>query len=241
MEIIPAIDLKGGRCVRLYQGDFDRVTVFADDPAEVARRWEEAGSKRIHVVDLDGAREGHPMNLEALSDILSAVKVPIQVGSGIRTQEDVRRLLGMGAERVVLGTAAVEDAGLVVDLCRVFGEEAIVVSVATREGMVAIRGWQERTEIEATTLVKRMGDLGVRRFVYTDVARDGTLTGPNFAAIEQLVEETEQRIIAAGGISSVAHLTRLASLGVEGAIVGRALYTGDIDLREALEATRGVS
>lgn len=241
MEIIPAIDLKGGRCVRLYQGDFDQVTVFAGDPAEVARRWEEAGSKRIHVVDLDGAREGHPMNLEAISNILSSVKVPVQAGGGIRSRENARQVLGMGAERVVLGTAAVEDARLVVQLCTTFGEEAIVVSVDAREGMVAIRGWQERTEIEATTLVKRMGDLGVRRFVYTDVARDGTLTGPNFAAIEQLVEETEQRIIAAGGISSVAHLTRLASLGVEGAIVGRALYTGDIDLREALEATRGVS
>lgn len=241
MEIIPAIDLKGGRCVRLYQGDFDRVTVFAGDPAEVARRWEEAGSKRIHVVDLDGAREGHPMNLEAISNILSSVKVPVQAGGGIRSRENARQVLGMGVERVVLGTAAVEDARLVVQLCTTFGEEAIVVSVDAREGMVAIRGWQERTEIEATTLVKRMGDLGVRRFVYTDVARDGTLTGPNFAAIEQLVEETEQRIIAAGGISSVAHLTRLASLGVEGAIVGRALYTGDIDLREALEATRGVS
>ena len=241
MEIIPAIDLKDGRCVRLYQGDFDRVTVFAGDPAEVARRWEEAGTERIHMVDLDGARVGRPINLEVLSDILSSVKVPVQAGGGIRSRENVRQVLGMGVERVVLGTVAVEDARLVVQLCTTFGEEAIVVSVDAHEGMVAIHGWRERTEIEATTLVKRMGDLGVRRFVYTDVARDGTLTEPNFAAIERLVKETEQRVIAAGGISSVAHLTRLASLGVEGAIVGRALYTGDIDLREALEATRRAS
>jgi len=241
LEIIPAIDLKDGQCVRLYQGDFDRVTVFGGDPAEVAQRWEEAGTERIHVVDLDGARVGRPINLEVLSDILSSVKVPVQAGGGIRSRENVRQVLGMGVERVVLGTAAVEDARLVVQLCTTFGEEAIVVSVDAREGMVAIHGWRKRTEIEATTLVKRMGDLGVRRFVYTDVARDGTLTEPNFAAIERLVNETEQRVIAAGGISSVAHLTRLASLGVEGAIVGRALYTGDIDLREALEATRRAS
>ena len=241
MEIIPAIDLKDGRCVRLYQGDYDRVTVFGDDPVEVARRWEEAGAERIHVVDLDGARAGRPMNAEALSGIVSSVKVPVQTGGGIRSRESVRQMLGMGVERVVLGTVAVEDARLVVQLCTIFGEEAIVVSVDAREGMVAIRGWQEPTEIEATTLVKRMADLGVRRFVYTDVTRDGTLTEPNFAVIARLVEETEQRVIAAGGISSVAHLVRLASLGVEGALVGRALYTGDIDLGEALKATRGAS
>jgi len=236
MEVIPAIDLKGGRCVRLYQGDFDRVTVFSDTPADVARRWEEAGARRIHVVDLDGAQRGRPTNLEALAEVLEAVKVAVQVGGGIRTYEDVQRLLGMGAERAVLGTPAVEDPDMVAKLCQAFGQDAIVVSVDARDGMVTIRGWQQQTEVEAATLIRQMGERGVERFVYTDVARDGTLTGPNFAAVESLIKKTGGRIIAAGGISSIEHLVRLAKAGAEGAIVGQALYTGDIDLRQALEA-----
>jgi phosphoribosylformimino-5-aminoimidazole carboxamide ribotide isomerase len=236
MEVIPAIDLKGGRCVRLYQGDFDRVTVFSDTPADVARRWEEAGARRIHVVDLDGAQRGRPTNLEALAEVLEAVKVAVQVGGGIRTYEDVHRLLGMGVGSVVLGTPAVEDPDMVAKLCQAFGQDAVVVSVDARDGVVRIRGWQQKTEVEAATLIRQMGERGVERFVYTDVARDGTLTGPNFTAVESLIKKTERRIIAAGGISSIEHLVRLAKAGAEGAIVGRALYTGDIDLRRALEA-----
>jgi phosphoribosylformimino-5-aminoimidazole carboxamide ribotide isomerase len=238
MEVIPAIDLKGGRCVRLYQGDFDKVTVFSDDPAEMARRWEGEGAGRIHVVDLDGAKEGHPVNVAAISAILGAVKVPVQAGGGIRTYEDVQRLLGLGVGRAVLGTAAIEDAGLVERLCRDFGREAIVVSVDARDGLVTTHGWQKGTTVEAVALVRQMAALGVERFVYTDVSRDGTLTEPNFGAIGRLVKETGRRIIAAGGVSRVEHIARLAKAGVEGAIVGRALYTGDIDLKAAIRATK---
>jgi len=239
MEVIPAIDLKDGRCVRLYQGDYDRETVFSDDPSRVALAWQQAGAGRIHVVDLDGAREGRPTNLDALAGILAAVSLPVQLGGGIRTHEDVGRVLGMGVQRAILGTAAVEDPEMVARLCGEFGPETVIVSVDARDGKVATRGWLEHTRTEAVDLLRRMSDLGVERFVYTDVSRDGTLTEPNFAAIEHLVKATGKRIIAAGGVSRVEHLARLAEVGVEGAIVGRALYTGDIDLKEALEAVRG--
>lgn len=235
MEVIPAIDLKDGRCVRLYQGDFDKVTVFSDDPSEMARRWQDAGARRIHVVDLDGTQAGRPTNLEAISGILAAVNAPVQLGGGIRTHEDVQRMLGMGVERVILGTAAVEDADLVARLCKDFGKASIIVSVDARDGRVTTHGWVESTQVEATGLLRQMAELGVDRFVYTDVARDGTLTEPNFATVGRLVEETGKSIIAAGGISSIEHLIRLAEVGVEGAIIGRALYTGDIDLKQALD------
>lgn len=238
MEVIPAIDLKGGRCVRLYQGDYNRETVFSDDPSRVALMWQEAGARRIHVVDLDGAREGRPTNLDALAGILAAVSVPVQLGGGIRTYEDVGKVLVMGLGRAILGTAAVEDPDMVARLCREFGPETVVVSVDARDGKVATRGWLKSTQIEATELLQQMSALGVERFVYTDVSRDGTLTEPNFAAIERLVKATGKRIIAAGGVSRVEHLARLAEAGVEGAIIGRALYTGDIDLKEALEAVK---
>lgn len=238
MEVIPAIDLKGGRCVRLYQGDYDREMVFSEEPSQVALTWQEAGAKRIHVVDLDGAKEGRPTNLDALAGILAAVSVSVQLGGGIRTYEDVRRVLGMGVQRAILGTAAVEDPDMVARLCRESGPEAVVVSVDARDGKVATWGWTESTQIEAADLLRQMSDLGVERFVYTDVSRDGTLTEPNFAAIERLVKATGKRIIAAGGVSRVKHLARLAEAGVEAAIIGRALYTGHIDLKEALEAVK---
>lgn len=235
MEIIPAIDLKGGRCVRLYQGDFDKVTVFSDDPAEMARRWEGEGARRIHVVDLDGAKGGRRINLEALTGILSAVRVPVQSSGGIRTYEDVQQALDMGVDRVVLGTVAVEEPDLVARLCEDFGREKVVVSVDARDGKVTTWGWVESTQLEATAFLNEIASLGVERFVYTDIARDGTLTEPNFAAVQRLVEKTGKKIIAAGGISSIEHLMRLAEAGVEGAIVGRAIYTGDLDLKQALE------
>jgi phosphoribosylformimino-5-aminoimidazole carboxamide ribotide isomerase len=235
MDIIPAIDLKGGRCVRLYQGDFDKVTVFSDDPAEIARRWEGEGARRIHVVDLDGAKGGRRINLEALTNILSAVHVPVQSSGGIRTYEDAQQALDMGVDRVVLGTVAVEESDLVAKLCQDFGREKLIVSADARDGKVTTWGWVESTQLEATVFLNEMASLGVERFVYTDIARDGTLTEPNFAAVQRLVEETGKKIIAAGGISSVEHLVRLAEAGVEGAIIGRAIYTGDLDLKQALE------
>lgn len=234
MEIIPAIDIRGGRCVRLYQGDYGRETVFADDPVEVARRWQEEGAARLHVVDLDGARQGSPVNAELVGRVVAAVRVPVQVGGGIREMPAIRRYLEAGVDRVVLGTVAVKDRAL---LSRALAEhgQRIVVGVDARTGMVAVEGWEEQTQLAAAELIAELAGLGVCRFIYTDTARDGTLEGPNFAAIESLLARVRMPVIYAGGVSGVDDLVRLASLGLEGAIVGKALYTGHVVLREALE------
>ncbi|MBI4282767.1 MAG: 1-(5-phosphoribosyl)-5-[(5-phosphoribosylamino)methylideneamino]imidazole-4-carboxamide isomerase [Chloroflexi bacterium] len=234
MEVIPAIDLRGGRCVRLYQGDYSRETVYSDDPLEVALRWQEMGAPRIHVVDLDGAASGIQANLEVIQRLVGPVHVPLQVGGGIRDMMSVEKLLGMGVRRVVLGTSSVENPTLVEQACRRFGSEAVIVGVDARDGMVAIRGWQRSSSITALNLIHRMMALGIRRFIYTDISRDGTLTEPNFQAIEDVMKHCDAAVVASGGVASIEHLERLAALGVEGAIVGKALYTGDIDLREAI-------
>jgi phosphoribosylformimino-5-aminoimidazole carboxamide ribotide isomerase len=233
IEVIPAIDIKDGQCVRLYQGDYDRETVFSADPLEVALKWQSAGAPRLHVVDLDGAREGEPRNLNIVKEIAGAILIPVQLGGGIRTLETVKEVLEVGIDRVVLSTAAVENARLVDEACRRY-RESVVVSVDARDGNVAIRGWQKETELRAVAFIRAMIKLGVRRFIYTDISRDGTLTEPNFTAIEEVVEATKAPVVAAGGICSLSHLKMLKKLGVEGAIVGRALYTGDINLKQAL-------
>ena len=238
MEIIPAIDLRGGRCVRLVQGDYDRETVFSDDPVAVARRWVEEGASRLHVADLDGAREGRPVNDEAARRIIEAVAVPVQVSGGVRDHDAIDGWLAAGADRVVLGTAAVRDPKFAQEACRRHGER-IIVSVDARDGMVATEGWREATEQRVEELIRDLAALGVPRFVYTDIGRDGTLTSPNFEAVDALVKAIAAPVIAAGGVAEVAHLVRLAELGAEGAIVGRALYDGGLHLPEALAAVRG--
>jgi len=237
MEVIPAIDLKGGRCVRLYQGDYSQETIFSQDPIEVARRWQELGARRLHVVDLDGAAQGQLCHASVIEEMVRSVDIPLQLGGGIRRLETVEQVLELGVERAILGTAAIEDPDLIREACQKFGER-IIVSIDARNGYVAIRGWRQRTRVTAVALAESMATLGVRRFVYTDIARDGTLTQPSFRAITRLVSRTNLPIIASGGISSLEHLRKLARLGVEGAIVGRALYTGDIDLREAIRCTQ---
>jgi len=235
LEIIPAVDLRNGKCVRLYQGDYAQETVFSDDPAAMARRWQSEGAKRLHLVDLDGAAEGEPRNLDAIENILAAVEVPVQVGGGIRSLETIVQLLDLGVSRAILGTAAIEDPLLVEKACRQFGGQ-IIVGIDARDGMAATRGWLQQSSIAAGELANRMVGLGARRFIYTDISRDGTLTGPNFEAIAELLSQVGVPVIAAGGISSIEHLTRLAGLGVEGAIVGRAIYTGDLDFIEAMKS-----
>jgi phosphoribosylformimino-5-aminoimidazole carboxamide ribotide isomerase len=235
LDVIPAIDLRDGRCVRLVQGDYDRETVFSDDPIAVARRWAEEGAPRLHIVDLDGAREGRPVNDEIVRGIIEAVDLPVQVAGGVRDLGAVEGWLAAGAERVVLGTAALRDPDLVAEACRRHGER-IVVSIDARDGVVAVEGWREATSEQAEALLPRLAALGVQRFVYTDIARDGTLTSPNFEAIEALVGATKAAVIASGGVAEVAHLVRLAELGAEGAIVGLALYDGRLALPEALSA-----
>ncbi len=237
MEIIPAIDLRRGRCVRLYQGDYSQETVFSGDPVGVAQHWQSLGATRLHIVDLDGAAKGEMCHAALVEEMAHSVEIPVQLGGGLRRLELVEQVLRFGVCRAILGTAAIEDVPLIEEACNRFGER-VIVSIDAKGGYVATRGWRERTEVTAVELVERMADLGVKRFIYTDIARDGTLTEPNFDAVSDLVGKTTLPIIAAGGISSVAHIKRLSQLGVEGAIVGRALYTGDLDLGEALRCTQ---
>lgn len=233
MEIIPAVDIRGGMCVRLYQGDYGNETVFSDDPVQVALRWQSLGASRLHIVDLDGAAEGKPGNMEIIGNIAVAMLIPTQLGGGIRDMDTVRELLGTGIDRVILGTAAVEDTSFVKQLCGKYAD-SVVVSIDTRDGLVSTRGWTEDTEISGVEFALKMAKLGVKRFIYTDIVRDGTLTEPNFSAISEMITRTRLPIIAAGGVASIQHLVMLKQLGVEGAIIGKALYTGDIDLKKAL-------
>ncbi len=237
MEIIPAIDLKEGVCVRLYQGDFAQATVYDSDPAAAARRWVEQGAARLHVVDLDGAKAGHPVNTAAVQAIVQAAGVPVQLGGGLRSEADVEAALALGVSRVILGSAAVHNPAFVERMAIRFGS-SIIVGVDARDGRVATDGWTDLAHVQATDLVARMAAAGVQRIVYTDISRDGTLSEPNYAATGALVQHGGPAIIASGGIAQIDHLLQLATLGVEGAIVGRALYTGAIALPMAIEALR---
>ena len=226
--------------MRLYQGDFERETVFSTDPVETGLRWEREGASRLHVVDLEGSRSGIPTNLEAIRAIAEAVSTPIQVGGGIRTSEAARMLLESGVERVVLGTAAVEEPELVRDICGLWGAERVVIAVDARDGKVATWGWTEDTSVEATELVRQMAKLGACRVLYTDISRDGTMTSPNFEAVGELVRRSGVAVIASGGVSRLEDVRRLGETGAEAVIVGRALYEGTVDLGEAI-AVAGAS
>ena len=239
MEVIPAIDLKGGKCVRLYQGDFQQAEVYADDPVAVAQRFEAEGARRLHVVDLDATITGAPVHMQQYGSITSESNVKIQVGGGIRDSKTATAILALGVNRIVLGTSAVENPKLIRDLCKKFGSDTLIVSLDARDGKVAIRGWRQVTQVPVVELLAQITALGVRRFVYTDIARDGTLSEPNFSAVGMIVRAAEKAsatVIGSGGISSVEHIKRLGNLGLEGAIIGRSLYTGDLDLGEALVA-----
>jgi phosphoribosylformimino-5-aminoimidazole carboxamide ribotide isomerase len=233
MEIIPAVDIKQGRCVRLYQGDYDRETFFDEDPVTAASAWYSQGARWLHIVDLDGAVAGEPRNMASVGQIMKETGLLIELGGGIRQEEVAEELLRQGVSRVVLGTAAIEDRELVEKLCQRF-DAAIVVSLDARDGKVAVHGWQKNTIVEVPQLSREMVGAGVKRLICTDIKRDGTLTEPNFDMVKNLLGEVNVPVIVAGGISSLEHLQRLQKLGVEGAIIGKALYTGDINLREAI-------
>ncbi len=234
-ELIPAIDIKDGSCVRLYQGDYDRMTVFDRDPVAVAQRWAELGAHRLHVVDLDGAKAGRPLNAQIVFSIVRAVGVPVELGGGLRDLAAVEAALNLGVDRVILGTAAVCDPELIEELVAQHGDR-IAVGVDARHGWVAAHGWQETSQVHASDLVRRMGQIGVKHVIYTDIIRDGTLHGPNVEALAELVAIGGSAVIASGGVGSVDDLLRLEEAGAAGAIVGQALYTGAIDLPAALEA-----
>jgi phosphoribosylformimino-5-aminoimidazole carboxamide ribotide isomerase len=238
MDVIPAIDLLEGRCVRLYQGDYARSQVFNDNPVEVAKQWADQGATRIHVVDLDGAKVGQPVNTKAIEAIVAAISVPVQVGGGLRDRIGVTQMLDAGVHQVILGTAAVEEPTIVESLCAEFPGK-IIVGIDARKGWVATHGWIETSEITATDLAQQMSELGVAAIIYTDILRDGTLIGPNLDALRELAAKISIPIIASGGISSMTDLLSLLALeplGVSGVIVGRALYTGNISLKEAVQA-----
>jgi phosphoribosylformimino-5-aminoimidazole carboxamide ribotide isomerase len=239
MEIIPAIDLRGGNCVRLYQGDYAQETIFSDNPLEVAERWQSEGGQRLHIVDLDGAHSGNPANLAAISAITRSLTIPVQVGGGIRSIDTASGLFDAGAARVVVGTAAVSNPDLVEELCRRFGSDRVVVALDARDGLVAIRGWTETSEITAIELAARMAELGVVRVLYTDISRDGTLEEPNYSATTALAQTSGLNVLSAGGVGAPEHVSKLVPTGAEAAIIGRALYTGDITISEAIIAANG--
>ncbi len=209
--------------------------MFSDDPLDTALKWQSMGASRLHIVDLDGAASGEPRNLDVIKEIAKAVLIPTQLGGGIRHLDTIEQLLKAGIERVILGTVAVENPNLVNRACQRF-RGSIIVGIDAREGFVATHGWLQDTELTAVKLAESMTRLGVRRFIYTDISRDGTLTEPNFSAIAEMIDTIRLPVIAAGGISSLNHLRMLKKLGAEGAVVGKALYTGDIDLKQALAA-----
>ncbi len=241
MIIYPAIDLKDGQCVRLVQGKKEDKTVYSDTPGQVALSFQEQGAEFLHVVDLDGAFEGEPRNLKAITEIALSIKIPFQVGGGLRTRGDVERLLAMGASRVIIGTRAVENAAFMEELLKHYGPQKIVLGIDARDGMVAIEGWVEESSLQALEFGKIMRKMGVETAIYTDISRDGLLQGPNLAAIEKMARTTKLKIIASGGVSTIKNikaLKKMEGLGVSGAIVGKALYDQKITLHEALRAAR---
>lgn len=229
---IPSVDIRGGRCVRLKKGDFLDETQFGDDPVAVARGWAALGAERIHIIDLDGARDGVRTNAGVIARILTGVDVPVQVGGGVRSLETARRLLSQGADRVVAGTALVQDPNEVTRWVDVLGAERLIVAVDARAGMIATHGWQHTTAVEVVEYCRGLARQGVERVLYTDVDRDGMLSGPNVEGTRRVAEVIT--VLASGGVSSVEHLKQLGAAGAEGAIIGTALYTGQLDLREAL-------
>lgn len=236
MTIFPAIDLRGGKCVRLFQGDFGQETVFSNRPADVARKWQEQGAEFLHLVDLDGARSGHSENLATVQDILAVVTIPVELGGGIRTMENIDAVLALGVRRVILGSVAVRDPKLVADACAKYGDR-IVVGIDAKDGIVAVDGWGISGDIEVITLAKRMKESGVRTIIYTDISRDGTLSGVNVKATAELARESGVRIVASGGVRDARDIKALKPYerdGIEGVIVGKSIYTGSLSLPEAL-------
>lgn len=240
MLIIPAVDIKQGRCVRLFQGRLDSETVFSDDPAAMAKRWEQEGAEIIHVVDLDGAVEKCPQNLNSIKKIIESVDAHIQVGGGIRSQETVKMYLDLGVKRVIIGTEAIKEPRFVKDACKAFPDQ-IVVGIDARDGLVAIEGWTETTGVKAVDLARQFEDCGVAAINFTDIHRDGMQTGPNIEATRCLAEAVSIPVVASGGVSTIQdikNLMPLEAVGVVGIITGRALYSGSLSLKAAIEVSK---
>jgi len=237
MIIYPAIDIKDGRCVRLVQGKFNDVTVYSDHPVEMARKFEQLGAEYLHVVDLDGARLGEPQNIAAISEMAVKLGIPIQLGGGIRSIEMMEIILCKGIQRVILGTSAVNDPELVKKAVQTFGNN-LAVAIDAKAGMVAIEGWAKTSSFTAIGFAKKMEDLGAKIIIYTDISRDGMLKGPNLKAMEDMVKAVSIDVIASGGVTNLQDIKNLKEIGMAGAIVGKALYTGDVDLQEAIDIAK---
>ncbi len=233
MKLYPAIDIKNGQCVRLRQGVFEDTTVYANEPYQVAKEFEADGAKFLHIVDLDGALKGTGANVAALKKIVENVTIPVEIGGGIRTMEDIEHRLGLGVTRVILGTVAVEKPDFVKEAVERFGADKIVVGIDAKDGMVAIKGWETISNVDAVTLALSMKEMGVKTIIYTDISKDGMLCGPNFAQTARLVEATGMDIVASGGVSCMEDLLELEKINVEGAILGKAIYEKRVDLKEA--------
>lgn len=236
MIIVPAIDLKAGRCVRLKQGDMAQETIFSDNPVEMALRWESQGAELLHIVDLDGAVSQKPINHEIIKTVLKAVKIPVEIGGGIRTSDTVRAYMEWGADRVILGTVAQKDPSLVRDMCKAF-PSGIVVGIDARNGKVAVEGWTEITDATAIDLARKYEGFGVRAIIFTDIKRDGMQTGPNIETTKELALAISVPVYVAGGVSTLDDIKRVAEIrecGIEGVITGRAIYSGSLSLRDAV-------
>lgn len=242
MIVVPAIDLKQGRCVRLRQGDMAQETVFSDNPVEMALRWETEGAELLHIVDLDGAVSQKPVNHETIKKILSAVRTPVQVGGGIRDSATIETYLSWGVDRVILGTVALRTPNLVKEMCRMFPAR-IVVGIDARDGKVAVEGWTETTDTDSMNLAKRYESFGVRAIIFTDIKRDGMQTGPNIDSARELACSVTVPIYVAGGVSTLDDIKKIADIrdcGVEGVITGRAIYSGTLNFRDAVLFTKGL-
>jgi len=240
MIIIPAVDVKNGKCVRLFQGRMDSETIFSNDPAAMAKRWEEEGAEIIHVVDLDGAFEKSPQNLDAIKSIVKNIHVPVQLGGGIRNMDTIKLYIDIGIKRVIIGTEAINNPQLVKDACKKFPDQ-IVVGIDARDGLVAIEGWTQATQIKAVDLAKKFEDCGVVAINFTDIHRDGMQTGTNIEETRRLAEAVSVPVIASGGVSTIEDIKNLLPLeeaGVIGVITGRALYSGTLNLKEAIEVSK---
>lgn len=236
MKIYPAIDIRGGKCVRLLRGDFSQETVFSEMPEEMASKWQSEGADFLHLVDLDGAKAGVPKNLDTIRKILASVNCQTEFGGGVRTMKDIEEVLGLGVTRVILGSAAVKDPSLVEKACLRFGNR-IVVGIDAKDGIVAIDGWGVSGDIQASRLAKKMHEAGVETIIYTDISRDGTLDGVNVEATARLARESGAKVVASGGVKSLADIEALLpheTEGIEGVIVGKSIYMGTLDLKAAI-------
>lgn len=238
MLLIPAIDLRNGFCVRLLQGESDKETVYSNDPGAMAVTFEEAGAKRLHLVDLDGAFQGEGANISSIRSILKNVSIPVQIGGGLRTEEDIDRMLALGVSAVIVGTMAVKHPDVLEKLLKKYTDEQIILGIDARNRKVSIEGWKESTEIQDVKFALRWKNSGIKRVVFTDISRDGMLSGPNLAALREMAEHTGLKIVASGGISSMDDLEQLKTLepnGVDQAISGKAIYEGKIDLKRVFK------